>query len=424
MPIVLSWIGYGIFAGITVTILSVLVAVIGALRAGCYNAVFFSLSFVISALIGYRHWKIDKDMEYSTSLASEKIEEDINLLSDELQTKRTDTKHLQEKLLRYSALKDVAEALTTTLTMEDIAKLLIEKAASAVRKQGRLMLFLVDVQKQELMLSASKGPLKVKEKKGDIFDMWVLKHGIPLIVENVTQDFRFPTIDIEEAKNNFKSLIAVPLLSGNKVIGILRIDSASEGLYTQDDLRLLDIIGGLASVAINNAFLYSWVQDLAIRDSLTGLFVRRYFLKRLHEEMQRSIKNASGLSLLMLDIDRFKWYNDKYGHAIGDIVLKHITNSITGALDEGDIVSRYGGEEIAILLAGTDKDKARKKAEFIRKRVEENPLVVRRETHNVTVSIGVSSYPEDCVSEEDLVKKSDDRLYKAKAGGRNRVCAD
>jgi diguanylate cyclase (GGDEF)-like protein len=126
----------------------------------------------------------------------------------------------------------------------------------------------------------------------------------------------------------------------------------------------------------------------------------------------------------MLDIDRFKWYNDKYGHAIGDIVLKHITNSITGALDEGDIVSRYGGEEIAILLAGTDKDKARKKAEFIRKRVEENPLVVRRETHNVTVSIGVSSYPEDCVSEEDLVKKSDDRLYKAKAGGRNRVCAD
>jgi K+-sensing histidine kinase KdpD len=283
IAIVLSWIGFGIFAGITATVLSIFVSVIGVLRIGCHSAVLFSLSFSAAALAGYRYWNISRRIEHSSGLRFEKAEEAINILSDELQRKRTDTKHLEEKMLRYSALKDVAESLTTTLSMEDIARLVIEKAAATLKKDGRIMLFLVDVQKQELMLSASGGRERVMSKKGDIFDMWVLKHGIPLLVEDVTQDFRFPGKDIDAAKKYFKSLISAPLLSGDKVIGILRMDSPVEKLFTQDDLRLLDILGGLSSVAINNAFLYSCVQDLAIRDSLTGLFVRRYFMKRFHE---------------------------------------------------------------------------------------------------------------------------------------------
>lgn len=424
LSIILSWLGFGIFAGIMMTAISLSVALTGVLRSGCYGAAFLSWSFIIAALTGYRHWKIIKDIKYSALLNSEKIEEDINILSDDLQRKKTETRHLEEKLLRYSTLKEVAELLTTTLTMEDIAKFIMEKTASTIKKGERILLFLVDVQKQELMLSASQGPLKVKAKKGDIFDKWVLKHGIPLIIENVAQDFRFPSSDTAEAKEYFKSLIATPLMSGNKVIGILRMDSSQEGFYTQDDLRLLDILGGLSSVAIQNALLYSWVQDLAIRDSLTGLFVRRHFMKRLHEEIRRTAGKGGALSLLMLDIDKFKWYNDKYGHATGDIVLKHITNDITGLLREGDMASRYGGEEIAILLSGTDIKKAEKKAENIRKKIEDGLIIVRRERHNVTVSIGVSSYPKDSVLEEELVKIADDRLYKAKSLGRNRVCTD
>lgn len=424
ISIILSWIGFGIFAGLITSIISLFVALTGVLRSGCYNAAIFSWSFIIAALIGYRHWRITENIEYSAELDSEKKEEDINMFSDELQKKKTDTKHLEEKLLRYSMLKDVAESLTTTLTMEEIAKIIIEKTAETIKKAGRILLFLVDVQKEELMLSASQGPLKVKAKKGDIFDRWVLKHGIPLIVEDVMQDFRFSSTDKEEANKYFKSLIITPLLSGNKVIGILRMDSHVEGIYTQDDLRLLDILGGLGSVAIQNALLYSWVQDLAIRDSLTGLFVRRYFMKRLHEEIRRTARRGGSLSLLMLDIDKFKWYNDKYGHATGDIVLKHITNNIISSLREGDMAARYGGEEIAILLADADIKKTEKKAESIRKQIEDNPIIVRRERHNVTVSIGVSNYPKDSMIEEELVKIADERLYKAKSLGRNRVCTD
>lgn len=422
LSIILSWVGSGILAGIAMFILSLFAALTGVLRSGCFSAAFFSWSFMFSALAGYRYWKITKDIEYSTIINSDKAEEEINILSDGLNKEKTDTKHLEEKLLRYSTLKEVAESLTTTLTLGDIAKLLIEKTLSTIKKPARMLLFLVDVQKQELMLSASQGPIKVKAKNGDIFDRWVLKHGIPLIVEDVMQDFRFPGKDLEDAKENFQSLIAVPLLSGSKVIGILRMDFHQPGLYTQDDLRLLDILGGLGSVAIQNALLYSWVQDLAIRDSLTGLFVRRYFMKRLHEEMRRTERRDGALSLLMLDIDRFKWYNDKYGHATGDIVLKRITASITGNLREGDIAARYGGEEIAILLLGADIRKAEKRAEIIRKKIEEDPVIVRREQHNITVSIGIASYPKDSVLEEELVRRADERLYKAKSLGRNRVC--
>jgi diguanylate cyclase (GGDEF)-like protein len=189
-------------------------------------------------------------------------------------------------------------------------------------------------------------------------------------------------------------------------------------------LRLLDIIGNLGAVAIQNALLYSWVEELAIRDSLTGLFVRRHFMKRFQEEVRRSERKGSELSLLMLDIDKFKWYNDKYGHATGDIVLKTIASTISGMLHVGDMAARYGGEEMAVLLAGADRKKAMRIAESIRKRIGEHPIIVRREKHNITVSIGVSTYPGDGIREEELVKAADERLYKAKSGGRNKTCAE
>lgn len=424
ISIILAWIGLGAFAGSAATLISIFTALTGVLRSGCYGAALFSWSFIIAAMIGYIYWKKAKDISYSAGLKYEKLEEDINLLSNELHKKRTDIKHIDEKLLRYSVLKDVAESLTTTLALENIAKLIIEKTIETIRKPGRILLFLIDAQKQELMLSASSGAAKIKAKKGEIFDKWVMKQGVPLIVEDIGGDFRFPSKEAEGVKEYFKSLIAVPLLSGNKVIGILRMDSPKEGFYTQDDLRLLDILGGLSSVAIQNAFLYSWAQDLAIRDSLTGLFVRRYFLQRFHEEVKRASRKKASISLLMLDIDRFKWYNDRYGHATGDIVLKYIASSVASRLDHGDMASRYGGEEIAVILADTDIKKAQRKAEDIRRSIEQHPIVVRREKHNITVSIGISTYPNDSLTEEDLVRIADERLYKAKSLGRNKVCAE
>jgi len=424
IAIVFSWVGFGLAFGIVLTILSFSAGLAGVLRSGCYGAAYYTWSFVISSLLGYSHWKTTKKMENSFSLASEKLEEDINMLSDAYNKQKAEIKYLDEKLLRYLVLKDVTEVFTTTLLLEDIARLIIERTAGTIKKEGRILLFLVDVDKQELMLSASHGAVKIKGKRGDIFDRWVMKHGISLIVHDAANDFRFSNSDAEDPKDNFKSLIAVPLLSGNKVIGLLRMDDCLEKTFTQDDLRLLDIIGNLGAVAIQNALLYSWIQELAIRDSLTGLFVRRHFMKRFQEEVRRSERKQGELSLLMLDIDKFKWCNDKYGHAMGDIVLKSIASTINGMLRVGDMAARYGGEEMAILLAGADQKRAVRLAESIRKKIEKEPIIVRRQTHNITVSIGVSTYPKDGIHEEELVKAADERLYKAKSEGRNKTCAE
>ena len=424
ITIILSWIGFGLASGIIFTVLSFFAGLAGVLRSGCYEAVYYTWSYIISALLGYSHWKTSRGMESSFNITSEKLEEDINILSDACNKQKAEIKYLDEKLLRYLVLKDVTEVFTTTLSLEDIVRLIIERTAGTVKKHGRILLFLVDMDKQELMLSASHGAAKIKGKKGDIFDRWVVKHGIPLIVDDAANDFRFSGYAAEDTKSSFKSLIATPLLSGNKVIGVLRMDDGLANTFTQDDLRLLDIIGNLGAVAIQNALLYAWVQELAIRDSLTGLFVRRHFMKRFQEEVRRAERKRGELSLLMLDIDKFKWYNDKYGHAMGDIVLKYIASTINGILRVGDMAARYGGEEIAILLAGSDQNKSVRLAESIRKNIEDHPITVRRQAHNVTVSIGVSTYPKDGIHEEELVKAADERLYRAKAGGRNKTCAE
>lgn len=411
-------------AGLILTVFSLIVALSGTIRGGYYSSASLIWSYILAMLIGYNHWRTKDKISQSFALKDEKLDEDINILSDSLHKKKDDIKHLDGRLMRYLILKDITEALTTTLSLDDIASLITERTSNVLKKEGRVMLYLLDMEKQELMLSASKGAVNVKAKKGDVFDLWVLKHGIPLIVEDVTNDFRFSSTDSADATGYFKSLIITPLLSGDKIIGILRMDSLNGASYIQGDLRLLDIIGDLGAVAIHNVYLYSCVQELATKDSLTGLFVRRYFLKRFEEEAKRAARKKGPLSLLMLDIDHFKSYNDKFGHATGDIVLKYLAHVIVSSVREGDIAARYGGEEMAILLINADKEEAKKISESIRKKIEDMPFVLRREKQNLTVSIGISNSPKDSTVEEELIKIADARLYKAKELGRNRICED
>ena len=363
----------------------------------------------------------------ANNLKIEKLDEEINLLENDIKTKSANIAGLNEMLKRYSVLKDVVESFSATLSLEEISKLIIEKVLETLGKGSeRALLFLVDVAKQELALSSSMstdgGHLPIKAKKGDAFDHWVLRHRIPLIIEDITRDFRFRASDIDEAKGRFRSLIAAPLVNENKVMGLVRIDNPKELAYAQEDLRLLDILSDLGALAIQNAMLYSKTEELAIRDGLTNLFLRRYFLERLKEEVKRAARSGGGFSLLILDIDHFKEYNDRYGHIAGDLVLKHLSALISSCLAEGDIAGRYGGEEIAVLLSGADRKAASREAEKLRKSIEAKPLMVRRQKMGVTVSIGISVYPENARIDEELIKVADERLYKAKAQGRNRIC--
>ncbi len=189
-----------------------------------------------------------------------------------------------------------------------------------------------------------------------------------------------------------------------------------------DDLRLLTIISDLAATALENAKLYHRIEELAIRDGLTGLYCQRYFKDRLAEDIVKVTRINQPLSLLILDIDDFKGYNDKYGHIAGDIVLKVIGDSLQSSLELGDLAARYGGEEFVIILFGKSKAEAQKFAESIRKKIESEKFVLRQAETHVTVSIGCATFPEDTNSREELIRFADGALYAAKKQGRNRVC--
>src|SRR3989338_2536530 len=194
--------------------------------------------------------------------------------------------------------------------------------------------------------------VNLKSKRGDIFDEWVIKTLQPLLIEDAKSDFRF---DLEkftpEETRAVCSLISVPLVIGNRALGILRVDSSRENYFSTDDLRFLSTIADLGAVAVENAQLYERIEDLAIRDGLTGLYLRRYLLERLGEELSLQLRRKKELSFLMIDLDRFKQYNDQFGHMAGDIVLKTVSGILQETFKEpGNRVCRYGGEEFAVLL--------------------------------------------------------------------------
>jgi diguanylate cyclase (GGDEF)-like protein len=203
------------------------------------------------------------------------------------------------------------------------------------------------------------------------------------------------------------------------------MDNVKPGFYSQDDLRFLATICDLGAVALENGELFQKTQDLAIHDSLTSLFTKGYFLERLKEEYLRTIRKNRTFSLLMLDIDYFKHYNDKFGHSAGDLVLKDLSHNLVDSLKElNPIITRFGGEEFCILLSGIEKEKACTIAQELCARIANNQIILRNEPTRITVSIGVASLPCDTNEPIELIFTADRAMYKAKQKGRNQVaCA-
>lgn len=163
------------------------------------------------------------------------------------------------------------------------------------------------------------------------------------------------------------------------------------------------------------------LKEIAVRDGLTGLFNHRYFQEILAKEVSRAARHERDLSLLFLDVDDFKKYNDTYGHQIGDTLLKQLSQIIMGAMREGDLVARYGGEEFVVILPETDKVYAIQVAEKLLKLVEDHPFrgEESQPTGKVTISLGVSSWGEDCRTAANLIQSADQALYLAKGDGKN-----
>jgi len=165
------------------------------------------------------------------------------------------------------------------------------------------------------------------------------------------------------------------------------------------------------------------IEILSNTDYLTGIYNRRYFFEKLAEELNRSSRYQRKLSLLMLDIDHFKNYNDNHGHQQGDYLLKELAQLLTQSIRRADFVARYGGEEFVVVAPETGREQAVKLAEKIKTAIEEYPFKLKESQPNgrITVSLGVVEFPEGGSNADELVGKADVALYLAKDQGRNKI---
>jgi diguanylate cyclase (GGDEF)-like protein len=225
-------------------------------------------------------------------------------------------------------------------------------------------------------------------------------------------------------KRDFASppMLAAPVLSQGAVAGVMRVGGESEGaVFTQEELRMLEMLAGFASSALDNALLFSRVQENALRDNLTGLWTHKVFQDQLESDLLQASRFQQPLSVILADVDHFKTINDTFGHQAGDQVLQAVAAGLSRQVREVDFVARYGGEEFVVLLLDTPIEQAVVVAEAIRLNLEQQRLSVAGRVITVTASFGVASFPTDAVSAAQLVRKADERLYKAKHAGRNQV---
>lgn len=186
-------------------------------------------------------------------------------------------------------------------------------------------------------------------------------------------------------------------------------------------LEFVDFIFSKIKLSIRRAMLFKEIEELSRIDGLTSLYLRRYIIRKLQEETIRAYRYNTVYSLLMIDIDFFKKVNDTYGHLIGDKLLVKLADTFKEVIGGRGIISRWGGEEFLILLPYTEKKEAHRIAEQIRKKVEESSFYLNEVSINITVSIGVSSFPEDGNDFNQVISVADSMLYEAKRSGRNKV---
>jgi two-component system, cell cycle response regulator len=236
---------------------------------------------------------------------------------------------------------------------------------------------------------------------------------VPVAVESPS-----PAEPVGEAS----TAVAVPVRSGGHPFGVLAFyGRRADRPYGASDVEEVTVLVRQAETSIENSFLYDEAVRLSITDGMTGLWNRRHFDLRLESELSRAVRFSEPFAVVFAELDQMKAVNDTYGHQAGDTVLIELARRLSEATREVDLVARWGGDEFTLLLPNTGIGGAIRLAEKIRHAVASEPFRVDGGELSITVSVGVAAYPEHGSSGKDLVAAADAAMYRAKAGGRNRV---
>ena len=336
-----------------------------------------------------------------------------------------DLENLRRRHAELEVLYQTVRDLSSTLAVHEVIERLLDRILRHLDAEIGSVLLLHE---GCLRIVHSRGlPEKVVAEteisRSEGISGHVLDSGRSLLVADVEADERFQRRNHERYYTN--SFISAPLVFDGKTRGVLNVNNkANHEAFHSDDLRLLEAIAGHAAAALQNAHRFEQMLHRAQRDALTGLLNHGRFWSGLEEEVKRSLRYERPVSVIMIDIDHFKRYNDRHGHIEGDAALIGVAKAIAASARTHDVVARYGGEEFAVILPETAASGAAIFAEKIRGTIESAGFGNKRASE-LTISAGVATLPEDGEESAALVRRADNRLYRAKASGRNRVaCTD
>ena len=328
-----------------------------------------------------------------------------------------------------SRMTSFANFLLVSDGKEDLYSNILEIAADLLSAcRGSIML--IDRNGEDIHVVSSKGRSadfagRLKLRVGTGIAGIVAKTGTPLLVSDVEKDLRIAMQNRPHYET--KSLISIPLKINEKIIGVLNLSDKMDLVsFNDEDLDLLTLFSILASLLIERTSVMEEAcrfEQLSLTDPLTGLFNRRFLNHRIEEELNRSLHQGLEFTLLFIDLDHFKKYNDRFGHLAGDHALKRAAEIIKSAVRCMDVVTRFGGEEFCVLLPGISKQTALVVAERIREGIESENLHSGEELGRLTASLGISTFPEDGSTVTTLLHAADIAAYQAKECGRNRSVA-
>ena len=328
-----------------------------------------------------------------------------------------------EKLSLFLEFSDNASSM---LDMDGFSNSMLEKSLQLLGAEQGSLMFLDDNQ-TELIIEAKKSlddtlTEKMRVKKEDCIADIVFQSGESLLVEDIENDPRIKKQNSPRYKT--KSFICVPIKVEDEVTGVLNLsDKVKNAAFSQDDLQLIQSFIKNISIVIERNMLLKRSDDLeklSITDPLTGIYNRRYLNSRLTEEITRYNRYKHPFSFMILDLDKFKLFNDTYGHLAGDTLIKDLAKLVEGSLRTVDIAARFGGDEFVAIFPQTPKEDAIQIVNRIKDKIDAS-INVDHGKIPLSVSMGLATFPDDASTIMELIEKTDQALYLAKKGGGNRV---
>lgn len=329
----------------------------------------------------------------------------------------------EEELNKLRAIIRIHQSIGPILELSQIARIAVRELINIVRCDGCAIFLIED------------GKIKIICERGfsQTFGNTALSADMPVIQHIVSTKQSVLAGNVEDSLAagcvppgcSMKSLLCAPIIANDEVAGIIHLDSRQLNAFSQQELEFVEFLAKEVSVAVERSFLYALVQDASVRDALTGCYNRRKFDLDIVAEIARATDRSGELSMLMIDVDWFKNYNDFHGHQKGDVLLRRLGDILRSKLRALDSIYRYGGEEFAVLLRDSARERGLSTAARLLRTVQKEHFEGEEESQpnrKVTVSIGVATFPTDATDRDALIEVADSALYRAKQSGRNQLC--